>query len=283
MGRAMKIFAVVPTYNRPQMLVENINRLLGQSRPLDTIIIVDNASEASTYDTFVKHSFDRNDSIKYLRLDKNVGASGGFCAGIELALSRGAEWLWIMDDDAFPEPTALQEILKFANDDANCYWSNCDKDAEFPGATKEVKDMMFVGAFFSKSLVKEIGLPRREFYMYYDDIEYSNRIIQHGGKIIKIRDSLIVHDDWRTRGISPFIQKKFLGIKATLFNGDAVRLYYMTRNEYFIRKRNPIERVAFFLRKYLASIKYFFFKRESFGFMLKAIEDARAGRLGKRF
>ena len=47
-----------------------------------------------------------------LRLDRNRGGAGGFHAGIEHGARRGADLLWLMDDDGVPPPTCLETLLE---------------------------------------------------------------------------------------------------------------------------------------------------------------------------
>jgi GT2 family glycosyltransferase len=48
-----RIAAVVVTYNRKSLLVEGLDSLLRQSRPLDALYIIDNASADGTYETLL--------------------------------------------------------------------------------------------------------------------------------------------------------------------------------------------------------------------------------------
>jgi dTDP-4-dehydrorhamnose reductase len=49
--------------------------------------------------------------VQAVRLRKNVGAAGGFTAGLRLAAATGAERIWVMDDDVICEPDALAELM----------------------------------------------------------------------------------------------------------------------------------------------------------------------------
>lgn len=126
----MKIIATVPTYNRPQMLIRNIECLMHQTYPLDKIVIIDNASSSETWSTLKNLGYLQNSQIQYVKLDENVGASGGFATGVNLAIKNKADWIWLMDDDAFPEKNALSIIVATELDPMTCYWSNCDKDTD---------------------------------------------------------------------------------------------------------------------------------------------------------
>ncbi|PKM98694.1 MAG: hypothetical protein CVU79_02225 [Elusimicrobia bacterium HGW-Elusimicrobia-3] len=126
-GPSERIAAVVVTHDRPKLLLECLASLIAQSRPLDAILIIDNASEMSTREAL--HAAGFTDSggkdstltycapgrpaiqIRYLRLEENTGGSGGFKRGMELGYNSGFDWLWLMDDDSEPELRALELLL----------------------------------------------------------------------------------------------------------------------------------------------------------------------------
>lgn len=274
--------AIVPTYNRPKMLLENVAALLSQTRALDAIVLVDNASGPDTREALSAAGYLANDRIHYVRIDDNAGASGGFKRGLEVALEMGAQWIWGMDDDAFPTPEALQKLIDAGLDENVCYWSNCDRDTEFPAALKKVEDLMFVGFFLHRDLLQKVGFPDTRYYMYYDDVDFSNRIYGAGAQILKVRDSLINHDDWRTRGEKPFTDFRVLGVKVSIFNGDPHRLYYMVRNEFYIQKRSVSNALLWFARKQLVLAKYFLFRRQCVYFVAVALADVIMNRRGKK-
>lgn len=230
----MKIFAVVPTYNRPKLLLKNIKCLLEQTYDLSGIILVNNGSDPSTEVTLRDQGLLSHPKIKYVYLQKNIGASGGFSVGMQKAMSVGADWIWGMDDDAFPEPDALENLLNVMDKaQSHCFWSNVDEDNNFTRPVKVVDKLIFVGFFLSRKLVAKVGYPDRRYFMYHDDTDYSRRIISAGYHIIKVRDSVIDHSGYNSRGTP--IQKVKLPFKSiTLLAVEPYRLYYIYRNQFYI-------------------------------------------------
>ena len=99
--------AVVVTYNRRPLLEECVQALLDQTAAVDEIIVVDNASTDGTAD-LVRERFPQ---VRLEALEENLGGAGGFHHGIGLAHALGHDWLWVMDDDTIPTPTALEALL----------------------------------------------------------------------------------------------------------------------------------------------------------------------------
>ncbi|MDN5374894.1 MAG: hypothetical protein PWP32_1659 [Methanothermobacter sp.] len=125
----MKVCAVVVTYNRKELLMDCLEALLKQKRPLDAIYIVDNASTDGTPGSLQEKGYidDPDGSIKtiedhggnpvkivYVRMKENTGGAGGFHEGIRRAHTEGYDWIWVMDDDVEPLDDTLEKLLRAA-------------------------------------------------------------------------------------------------------------------------------------------------------------------------
>ncbi|HNS25876.1 MAG TPA: glycosyltransferase, partial [Methanobacteriaceae archaeon] len=114
------VCAVVVTYNRRELLIECLDALRNQTRPVDAVYLVDNASTDDTPELLLEKGYldlvpetgeeawertlKRDDLVvHYLRLSHNQGGSGGFHQGVKRAYQQGYQWLWLMDDDARPQ------------------------------------------------------------------------------------------------------------------------------------------------------------------------------------
>jgi len=221
----MKVAAVVVTYNRKELLRECLQVLLNQTRPLDEIIVVDNASTDGT-DQVVSREFPQ---ITYVRLSENIGGAGGFHEGMKRAYEKGHDWIWGMDDDAIPARDALAKLMTAtkAYPDQPCFWSNCNNDRVFDSSIKKVTSWMFVGFFIHRNLIEKIGFPRADFFLYHDDSEYAQRIRAEGYWIYKVRDSIIQHGDFSSRS---FYERRILGKKRRVPKMPDWKLYYYVRN-----------------------------------------------------
>jgi len=124
-----KVAAIVVTYNRKELLVECLKALLSQTRPVDSIYILDNASTDGTPEYLLKNGFidqvlspDKEpletvkktitSEVHYVRMHENAGGAGGFHEGIKRSYDAGFDWLWLMDDDGYPAKDQLFELLE---------------------------------------------------------------------------------------------------------------------------------------------------------------------------
>lgn len=226
----MEIAAVVVTYNRIELLKECINALRNQTRKLEEIIVVNNYSTDGTLEWL-----DEQKDLTVIT-QKNGGSAGGQYTGIKTAYEKGYDWIWCMDDDAEPELNALEELTKFFSNNHMVLactvidnqqviqvnhrgYFNLRKikkgDIQHPSllenyATKESFNAdfaSFVGIMIHKSIVKNIGLPREDFFICHDDIEYCLRI-NKVSKILVVTGSKIIHKEKITNKIE--IKTKFI-------------------------------------------------------------------------
>lgn len=245
------VAAVVVTYNRKQLLIECLDALLAQTRPLNKIILIDNASTDGTPELLKERGYLDNSVINYVRLPENTGGAGGFHEGVKKGFESGFDWLWLMDDDAVANKEALQNLLNNPLDENNIYGSTAARNGvlswPMQGYKKkgreginlheklpkqiDVEFIPFIGFLLSKEVVKNNGLPKKEFFLAADDVEYCLRARKKGSKIILLRDSLIDHPlSIRYYIWLPF--RRFYSLKL-----DPWKRYYDVRNRLFIAKR----------------------------------------------
>ena len=147
-------------------------------------------------------------------LDRNRGGAGGFHEGLRLAVERGADLVWLMDDDGLPEPDCLEALLDArrprllgaASSSTRttragwCSRSGCPAapawctgcaTSRAAAATALIRDVVipFNGVLVTRELVERIGLPREEFFIWGDDHEYRLRAERAGARIATVVDA----------------------------------------------------------------------------------------------
>jgi GT2 family glycosyltransferase len=210
----MSVCAVLVTYNRSTLLREALAALLRQTRPVDRILVVDNASTDGTRSMLC----DEFPQVDVLTLPENVGSAGGFYAGIARAFEQGFEWVWTLDDDAIAEPSALAALLStrldFPEDhrpnllaskvvwtDGQLHPMNVQKpklyDPELAFlaaecATMSIRFTSFVSMLVHRSLIEQHGLPIHGYFMWNDDVEYSARMLRSQSGVM-VPASIVTH------------------------------------------------------------------------------------------
>ena len=233
------VAAVVLTRNRRHLLRESLTAVAAQTRPVDRLIVVDNASGDGTRDMLgAEHS-----DAEVVALAENQGATGGFCDGILAALGGQADWLWLMDDDCCPRPDALERLLAaLARVGASTPVSLLSSRVEWRDgrphpmnlpviAHRDVQGLVdavglgllplrattWVSLLLAREAVERERLPRRDFFYQADDIEYTARILRRARGLF-VPESVVEHrTDTPATGVS-----------------DDMRFFYHARNSIFM-------------------------------------------------
>ncbi|MGK4126856.1 glycosyltransferase [Limosilactobacillus vaginalis] len=212
--------SLIVTYNRKDKLVKALNSLFSQTQKPTRIIIIDNCSTDGTEDLLKKKGFLKSNIVDYNKMSKNYGGSGGFYYGVKRAIAfDDVEYLSFSDDDAYFEPKFFEKIaesqkkhpkckafcgtVKYANGQIqfdhrrkiiNPKWI---KEQEFCLSDYNqnffVDTFSFVGSVVSMDILSEIGLPHKDYFIYYDDTEYSLRI-RNKTKVINVSNAKVTHD-----------------------------------------------------------------------------------------
>ena len=201
----MSVCAFVLTRDRKELLAECIRALLAQTHPLDLVLVLDNASSDGTEQHLRAEGLLDSGRVRFERREENTGGAGGYDAGLQLAAASGHDWIWLMDDDAEPRPDALERLLRSppAQDAATagvctavinldgtidtlhrCHHGRfivpLGPEAYERGRYPAVDCASFVGLMLRADVVREVGRVRTEFFLGYDDAEYSLRVRRQG-------------------------------------------------------------------------------------------------------
>ena len=210
-----QVVAVVVTYNRKELLRQNLKAILEQVEIGSDIIVVDNASSDGT-NSMIQNDFS-DPRIKYFNTGENLGGAGGFQYGVRKAMEYDYSYIWIMDDDTIPEKDALVNLMKaWENVPGQCgalssmaLWTdgsvckaNRQKKTLFSFVSDDeyqnsnlipVEMASFVSLLVKTAVIKQIGLPIGEYFIWTDDYEYTGRINRFGYSVVVVPDSKVVH------------------------------------------------------------------------------------------
>ena len=104
----MSLFVVIVTFNGAPWIRGALASLRNSELPC-TAVVVDNASSDDTV-AIVRQDFP--EAVLIASTD-NTGFGCGNNVGISLALERGAEYIFLLNQDAFVTPTALGQLVEF--------------------------------------------------------------------------------------------------------------------------------------------------------------------------
>lgn len=206
-----RVCAIVVTYNRKALLRECLSALQVQTRPVDEVLIVNNASTDGT-EQMLEDEFG---DCRRLDLSINIGGAGGFHEGIKWAYKHGYDWFWCMDDDTIPLPDCLEKLTanRYFLDGSTGFLASIvrwkdgslhEMNMHSPANTMEwygtvlddkcvpITTTSFVSVLISRAAVAKVGLPIKEFFVWYDDMEYTCRVTKYFTGYY-VLDSVVVH------------------------------------------------------------------------------------------
>jgi GT2 family glycosyltransferase len=194
-----RVCAVVVTYNRCDLLRRCLGALAEQTRPVDEVIVVDNASTDGTA-AMVTAEFPH---VTLLALPENVGGAGGFHAGLRAGLDAGHDWLWVMDDDTITVPDTLEALLaggarptgpppmllasqvRWKDESLHPMnlptprWRSPQEMAEgVADGLVALRNATFVSVALRREALERYGLPLAHYFIWTDDIELTSRILR---------------------------------------------------------------------------------------------------------
>lgn len=213
----MKVAAVIVTYNRKKLLEECLKSVINQTYSLNEIIVIDNNSSDGTYEYLEEKNLLKE--INYIKLEKNIGGSGGFYEGMKIASKKKYDWIWIMDDDTIPNSDCLENLIKpmerlegKTSFLASCVFGEKGEFMNVPAIDNSptsngyagwykylkfgivsIKDATFVSLLINGDAIQKCGLPIKSYFLWGDDTEYTMRIIKYFGKAYLIGDSIAIH------------------------------------------------------------------------------------------
>lgn len=250
-----EVVAIVVTYNRKEFLKKSIKALLEQERAeLCDILVVDNASTDGTRDEILELINSRK--IIYANTGENLGGAGGFNYGVKEALKLGYKYMWLMDDDCIVYKDSLNELLiadkqlngKYGFLSSVVLWRDgtvCKMNKQkITSNWFEQEELLkygllatyyatFVSFFIKRDIVQEIGLPIKEFFIWGDDVEYTNRISKKYNCFI-VGKSQVLHDTKNNEG-------------SNIARDEVSRLNrykFAYRNEMYIARKNGVKGIV---------------------------------------
>jgi GT2 family glycosyltransferase len=215
-----RVAAIVVTHNRREVLESTLLGVLGQDRPPDTIVVVDNASTDGTRAQLAP-AFE---SVDWITLTENFGYGAGLAEGMERCRD-GHDWLWLLDDDSRPGSTLLATLLDVAGQldrvgmvgtaGGALRWGVPDHEprrrhvALAQPRTYASGFLLVDGGLVNAEVARTVGVPRRDFFMMMEDVEYTSRIATAGWHLYQLADAPIErlnlgsvggkrHDPWRS-------------------------------------------------------------------------------------
>lgn len=298
--KEIKLAAVVVTYNRLEKLKTTLSYYEQQKSPCSHLVVVNNCSTDGT-EAYLDEW--KNIEVPFckhvLKTPSNIGGAGGFYTGMEYAMGLGVDWIWVGDDDAYPDSKAFSifyDYLKVHDCEklaAICSsvllpngeysWEHrsrfikgfrwkrisCEKQL-YEQDEFYIDYTSYVGSVFNVKALNKCGLCVKDMFIYYDDSEHSLRLHDYG-QLICIPSIRVIHDAPQE-------------IKSTGDTDLSWKLYYEIRNSIYCYKKhhfiNALYISLLYYRSYANMRLMGICNKESMRLIKLAICDGWKGHLG---
>lgn len=217
----MKIYAIVVTYNGKKWYDRCLGSLRDSETPVETIVI-DNASSDDTIE-FIKEHYP---IVHLIESQENLGFAKANNIGIRYAIDKNADYVFLLNQDAWIEKNTLTELLRtfeenenvgiassihlnggytgldnrFAHDMGEVFASDA-----FLKKTKHYYERPFINAaawMIGRRCIEMVGGFDISLFKHYgEDNNYCQRVLYHGFTIVVNTCCSICHDR-EDRGIN---------------------------------------------------------------------------------
>jgi rhamnosyltransferase len=226
-----KVAASVVWCNPDPDVLDNINTYLNQ---VERLYISDN-SEPSLDESILKE-INKLKNVEYLGHKSNLGISPALNKAAKRAIEDGFEYLITMDEDGIGTPgmvNGLLEIIQSSPDIGLVAAEHVNlKFQKMPAEkiTREVYYTMTNGNIMSLAAYQKVGEFLEELVIDHLDHEYCLRLKKHGYKVLKTTNAIVLHT------LGKASRKKLLFFHLYPTNHSPGRLYYRTRNRFYVDK-----------------------------------------------
>lgn len=200
------------------------------------VLVVDNGST----DDSVARIHATHPAVPIIETGHNLGFGGGCNIGIRHALGNGAEYVWLLNNDATADSHALAAMVEIAEKDFRIaavgsvvYEMDSPKHIQAWGGgrvnlwTGQCRHLTAPGQpdyltgtslLLRAKALQEVGLFDEDFFMYWEDTDLSFRIRRAGWQLTVAQDAHVWHKGSATLGKqSPTL--------ALYYNRSAMRFY----------------------------------------------------------
>ena len=252
------IHIIVLNWNGYNDTVECLESLQKVNYPDYKIILIDNGSRDGSVQK-LKERFGKDEKIKIIANEENLGFAGGNNVGIEYAMEKGADAVLLINNDTIVDENFLVELVKAAGEnkragvlgsqiysesDPKRIWSagwNVNRlltkgvhigyDEIDERQYDEIKKCDYLTGcclLVKKEVVKKIGVLADDYFLYYEDTDYCLRARKAGYDCLYVPASKIWHKI--SRSSKP---------------GSSSYIYYHTRNGLTMARRNGSPLIKF--------------------------------------
>ena len=221
------VYVIVLNWNAWEDTIECLSSLQKLDYPNYVTVVVDNGSTDGSEDRIRE----AHPSITILQTGENLGFAGGNNVGIRYALERGAEYVWLLNNDTVVDPKALGSLVEEALSNtcigvvgSKIYYYEPPDTIWFAGGTlnpltgrtahpgagerdvgqydspRDVDYIAGCSLLARKEMVNRIGLLDPNFFIYFEDLDWATRAKRDGWRVRYQPESKVWHKESQAFG-----------------------------------------------------------------------------------
>jgi GT2 family glycosyltransferase len=266
----MKLVSIITiNYNQPAVTEELLRSIFNTNTyPEIEIIVIDNASKIDPVPDWRK----RFPAVRFIRSEKNLGFAGGNNIGIQQATG---DYFFLVNNDTEFTPSLIQtlvhvlennagvgivspkikyfdkpEMLQYAGFTAMNYFTVRNKcigqfaidNAQFDHLTGPTGFAHGAAMMIRREVTTKVGLMDENFFLYYEEMDWCERIKRSGYEVWVCMQALIYHKESVSVGKTSPLKEYFMNRNRLLFlrkNTDIVhKIVFYIYFSLFVVPRN---------------------------------------------
>ncbi len=210
-----KVFAIILNYNGKDTLLECLDSVYKSDYSNLEVIIVDNNSTDGSF-KIAKNHFAK---FHFIKNSQNIGFAGGNNVAIKFALEKMADYIFLLNNDALIKNDTISKLVKTAERNEKIgllsplIYKNKTNKIWFAGgkinwlqmrtehtSNKLLKNKPLLTSYITgcamlikKEVFKKIGLLDEDYFLYYEDADFSYRARKNGFKVAVLPSAIAYH------------------------------------------------------------------------------------------
>ena len=201
--------------------LKSFQHMLREAMTVD-VVVLDNGSAPADYASL--RDGVKGDGVQVLRVEKNLGFTGGHNVTLKLALEHGYDFVWLLNNDATVQSDTLAKLIEAIAADDRCGAVSpviCPEDDEalvnawglthdwatrgncwFPSAAESLRvhqtdpnSVCLAGTaiLLRTQAIREVGLLDDRLFAYYDDNDIGTRLAHRGWRSKVVFNATATH------------------------------------------------------------------------------------------
>ncbi|MFA5777687.1 MAG: glycosyltransferase family 2 protein [Parcubacteria group bacterium] len=213
MKKAHKIFVIILNYNGKDAIKHCLDSVFCSDYPNLEAVVVDNDSKDGSFE-LAKNLYPK---FHFIKNATNSGFSAGNNVGIRFALEKMADYIFLLNNDAFLEKDTLSKLVESAenskagifspiiyNESGNIWFSGgkiiwskmrAIHINERPNKKDAFSTQYVTGCamLVKKEVFKKIGLLSEDYFLYYEDADFCLRAKKEGFDSMVVPTAKVIH------------------------------------------------------------------------------------------